>query len=96
MMPLKYSAKDKQPKIEISTVAEDHRVLLSVKDNGIGIDLERFGHKMFKLNQVFHRGYDSKGVGLFLTKAQIEAIGGTITVNSKVGEGTEFVVVLRG
>jgi len=50
---------------------------------------------MFKLNKVFHSGYDSKGVGLFITKNQLEAHGGSITVNSKPGEGTEFKIYLK-
>ncbi|MGK0211502.1 MAG: chemotaxis protein histidine kinase CheA, partial [Polaribacter sp.] len=38
---------------------------------------------------------DSKGVGLFMTKTQIEAIGGSITVESEVDKGTTFKIVLK-
>lgn len=91
---IKYSRTDVSPKIVISSYEADGRVVLSVKDNGIGIDLDRFGDKIFNLNQVFHHGYDSKGVGLFITKTQIESLGGSISVTSKVNEGSEFKVVL--
>jgi signal transduction histidine kinase len=91
---IKYSRKDIQPIIEISTKDIDGRVLLTAKDNGIGIDMKRYGNKVFKLNQVFHKGYDSKGVGLFITKTQIEALGGTIEVKSRPNEGCEFTIML--
>ncbi len=91
---LKYSHPDRVPVITISTYSVDDRVLLSVKDNGLGINLEKYGNKLFKLNQVFHPGHDSKGVGLFITKAQIESFGGNIQVKSKENEGTEFIVTL--
>ena len=50
--------------------------------------------RLFKLNKVFHKGYDSKGVGLFMTKTQIETFGGTIVVESNPGYGTEFTITL--
>lgn len=91
---IKYRREDIQPVIRISSTAEDGRVKLVVKDNGIGIDLQRHGNKMFGLNQTFHQGYDSKGVGLFITKNQIESLGGSIEVKSRPNEGCEFTIVL--
>ncbi|WP_276134845.1 PAS domain S-box protein [Polluticoccus soli] len=91
---IKYSRKDVAPEIIVSTTKMQGRVVLSVKDNGLGIDLDRYGDRLFKLNQVFHHGFDSKGVGLFLTKSQIEALGGSVEVKSMVNEGTEFIVTL--
>ena len=91
---IKYRRENIQPVIEITTTETDGKVKLVVKDNGIGIDLEKHGNKMFGLNQTFHQGYDSKGVGLFITKNQIESLGGSITVKSTVNEGCEFTIVL--
>lgn len=91
---IKYHSTTQQPQITISTYISNNKITLSVKDNGIGIDLEKYGNKLFKLNQVFHTGYDSKGVGLFITKAQIESFGGSISVKSQVNVGTEFIVTL--
>lgn len=71
------------------------QVTLSVRDNGFGIDLEKFANKIFKLSQVFHKNTDSKGVGLYLTKTQIESLGGHITVDSRINEGTTFSVVFN-
>ncbi len=91
---IKYRREDIKPEIKIGSKMVNGKVQLSVKDNGLGIDLKLYGDKMFKLNQVFHQGYDSKGVGLFITKTQIESLGGTITVTGKPNEGCEFIVTL--
>lgn len=91
---LKYHRPGVPPDITICTKMENDKVQLSVRDNGLGIDMVRHGDKMFKLNQVFHAGHDSKGFGLYLTKTQVESLGGNISVESKPDEGTEFVVTL--
>ena len=89
---LKYSRPDVPLIIVVSTYMRDGRPVLSVKDNGLGIDLEKYNGRMFKLNQVFHPGYESKGIGLYITKTQIESLGGSIDVKSEVGVGSEFIV----
>jgi len=91
---LKYSKRDVAPEIIISSRLANDRTILIFKDNGIGIDLKRNGDNMFKLNKVFHRGYDSKGVGLFMTKIQIETFGGRIAVESEPNVGTIFTIEL--
>jgi len=91
---LKYTSKDRRPEITIRTYSIMDRITIAVKDNGLGIDLDKYGHKIFKLNQVFHTGHDSRGVGLYITKTQVESFGGNIQVNSTVNVGTEFIVTL--
>lgn len=91
---LKYISRDRVPQITVSTFIYENRTIISVKDNGLGINLEKYGKKLFKLNQVFHPGHDSKGVGLFITRAQIESFGGTIQVRSQEHVGSEFIVTL--
>jgi len=82
--------------IQISTSAgENEATVLQVSDNSVGIDMEKFGDRVFKLNQVFHEGRDSKGVGLYLIKTQIESLGGSIHVDSTVNEGSVFTIVFR-
>ena len=90
---LKYCKQDVELKIIISTYTQDGEIVLTVKDNGLGIDLQVYGRKIFNLSQVFHPGYESKGVGLYIIKSQIESLGGRVSVKSKVNEGSEFIVV---
>ncbi|GAA4466500.1 PAS domain-containing sensor histidine kinase [Nemorincola caseinilytica] len=91
---IKYRREDVRPCIRVSTHAENGVVQLSVKDNGLGIDMDRYANRVFKLNQVFHPGHDSKGIGLFITKTRIESLGGSIIVRSKLMKGCEFVITL--
>ena len=90
---IKYKAKDRAPEIIVKSEVKNGRNIITFKDNGLGIDLERHGHKLFGLNKVFHRHPDAKGVGLFLTKTQVEAMGGTITATSEVNVGTTFTII---
>lgn len=90
---LKYSKADVPPQINITSAVKEGHVALTFSDNGLGIDLKRHGAKIFKLNHTFHSGYDSKGVGLFMTKTQIETFGGNISVESEPGIGTTFTIV---
>ena len=89
---IKYKAEDKTPEIFIKATVENGVQKLSFKDNGLGINLVRHGKKIFGLNKVFHRHPDAKGVGLFMTKVQVEAMGGKITVESEVNEGSIFTI----
>jgi PAS domain S-box-containing protein len=89
---LRYSSPERSPKIEVKTSLKNGKVQLSIKDNGLGIDLEKHGHRMFGLNHVFHRHKDSQGVGLYMLKNQIEALKGTITCISEVNKGTTFTI----
>ncbi|AMR31580.1 hypothetical protein A0256_09160 [Mucilaginibacter sp. PAMC 26640] len=90
---LKYSQPGLSPQINIGSKIVDGRVVLAFTDNGLGIDLQRHGQNMFKLNSVFHKGHDSKGVGLFMTKTQIETFGGKISVESEPNVGSTFTIV---
>lgn len=90
---LKYHAKERVPEIWLRTTkdAKGH-VILSVQDNGLGINLERYGHHVFKLRKTFHHHPESRGIGLFMIKNQVEAMGGSIRVESIENEGTTFYV----
>lgn len=91
---LKYSRPGVRPEILVLTQTHEGRTRLIIKDNGLGIDMERYGHRVFKLNEIFHSGFESKGVGLYLTKTQVDSYGGSIELKSKPNEGCEFIVTL--
>lgn len=90
---IKYKSEDRVPEIYLESKIEDGKTILSISDNGLGINMERHGHKLFGLNKVFHSHPEAKGVGLYMTKIQIEAMGGSISASSEVGVGTTFTVI---
>lgn len=91
---IKYRHPDRKPSISISSRLTDEGVQLQVEDNGLGLDAERIGEKLFGLYQRFHLHVPGKGIGLYLVKSQVEALGGSITVRSKPDEGSTFTVLL--
>jgi len=61
----------------------------------MGIDLEKNGDKLFGMYKTFHGNADAKGLGLFISKNQIEAMGGSVEVESKVNVGTTFTINIK-
>ena len=70
------------------------RSVLTVQDNGIGIDLERFGPQLFQLFRRFHTHVDGTGMGLYLVNRIVQNHGGRMEVSSTVDEGTTFQIYL--
>ncbi len=87
---IKYSSPERTPVLNIVSEHIENKTVLSFSDNGLGIDLERHGDKLFGMYKTFHRNKDAKGIGLFITKNQIEAMNGSIEVKSTVDVGTTF------
>lgn len=93
---IKYKNPDVEPNyLNISAIEIDHDVQIFFDDNGLGFNLKRDGEKLFGLYKTFHKGKNSKGIGLFITKNQIEAIGGSISVESEELKGTKFIINLK-
>lgn len=91
---IKYRQPDRPCIISITSHVKQDKIILVFKDNGIGIDLKKFGPEVFGLYKRFHLHIKGKGLGLFLVRTQVESLGGTISIDSKEGEGTEFRVEL--
>ena len=90
---IKYADFKRDPVIEIKTEKlEDNSVILTFKDNGLGMNMERVKHRIFGLYQRFHNNIDSKGIGLYLIHSQITALGGYVSVWSEEGKGTIFTI----
>ncbi len=92
---LKYRSPERKPTIKITTQRQDGNILLSVADNGLGIDLEKHRSNFFKIGKVFHKNPNAKGFGLFMTKTQVEAMGGTIWVESQPEKGATFFIEFK-
>jgi PAS domain S-box-containing protein len=89
---IKYRSLYRDLEININVRASENHLILTVKDNGVGIDLKKFGHKIFGMYKTFNNMENSKGLGLFIIKNQIEAIGGKIEVESQLNIGSAFSV----
>lgn len=92
---IKYRSPKRTLRIFVSSKEVGNQIVLVFKDNGIGIDLERNGDKIFGLYQRFHNYSDSKGLGLYLVKSQVESMGGTISLESEVDKGTTFTITFK-
>ncbi|MDW3209026.1 MAG: PAS domain S-box protein [Reichenbachiella sp.] len=89
---LKYAHPERPPIVKVRSFIKNGIKCLEVKDNGLGIDLSKYRDKIFGLRKTFHNHPEARGVGLFITKAQVESMGGVIRVESKIGEGSNFII----
>jgi len=91
---LKYKSPFRKPVINITAQADGRHAILVVKDNGSGMDLKLHGNKLFGMYKTFHGNRDARGIGLFITKNQIEVMGGSIEAESEINVGTVFTIHL--
>jgi PAS domain S-box-containing protein len=89
---LKYHHPGRAPLITLKTRRIGDKIVLSVSDNGLGIDLVKHKDNFFKIGKVFHRHPNAKGFGLYMTKTHVEAMGGRIWVDSVPDEGSIFYI----
>lgn len=87
---IKYKSEHRHLEIKIDLVEDETLTTITFQDNGLGIDLVKYKDKIFGLYQKFHDYHDSKGLGLYLVKSQIESMGGKIEIESDVDVGTKF------
>jgi len=92
---IKYRHPDRPPVIHVSSKVVDEYGLITFEDNGLGIDVEKYKDNLFNLYKRFHFHTEGKGMGLYLVKTQLTALGGKIEVDSKVDEGTRFNIYLK-
>ena len=92
---IKYRSNDRNCEIKISSKYVDGFVRITVADNGLGLNVEKLGNRLFGMFQVFHKTKEGKGLGLYIIKKQVEQLGGRIEVQSEVDKGSEFQVYLK-
>ncbi|MDX1364376.1 MAG: PAS domain-containing protein [Arenibacter latericius] len=85
---IKYKKPNVRPEIKLSLSYVQNYTVLSIEDNGIGLDMKKYGEKLFGMYKTFHEHNDAKGLGLYIVKNQIEAMNGKINAQSQVNVGT--------
>lgn len=91
---IKYRSPERKPEITVEIALDKNNLSLKVSDNGKGIDLKKYGDKLFQLYKPLDNHPQGKGLGLFMTKQQVEAMGGSIEVESQPEKGTIFKINL--
>ncbi|MCC2546644.1 PAS domain-containing protein [Hymenobacter sp. BT175] len=91
---LKYADPNRPARIHVSATVEDGWSVLTVRDNGLGFDGAKYGTELFHLFRRLHSHTAGTGVGLYLVNRIVQAAGGSIEVDSQVGEGATFRVLL--
>lgn len=94
---IKYAQKNQAPMVEINSELTQNFIKIIFRDNGVGIDVERYRSQLFGLYKKFNHSTssnESKGIGLFKIKKQVESMNGKIEVKSELGKWTEFIIYL--
>ncbi|MHC2991605.1 hypothetical protein OB13_08370 [Pontibacter sp. HJ8] len=86
---IKYSSPDRQPKVSLKSAIEGNNIVLTIKDNGLGISEENLT-KMFTLFKRFHSHVEGTGMGLYIVKRIMSNAGGEIEVHSEEDKETTF------
>lgn len=89
---IKYSSPERKPMLSYDFEIIEGQKVLSISDNGLGIDLKKHKNSLFGMYKTFHKNQNARGIGLFITKNQVEAMGGKIEVSSELNKGTTFKV----
>jgi signal transduction histidine kinase len=92
---IKYKSPNRKPVIKLSTTIEGDFLKLKIEDNGIGIDLERHGSKLFKMFSRFHSHVEGSGVGLYIVHKLMTDSGGKIKIESDLSKGTTFYLYFK-
>jgi PAS domain S-box-containing protein len=92
---IRYSSPDRNPEIKITSYKSDDWIIVEFADNGLGMDLNRYRDRLFGLYQRFHGNKEGKGLGLYMTRSQVTAMGGKIEVESEPGVGTKFKIYFK-
>ena len=83
---LKYRSESRTLQVKMRSYIKKPWVYLEIEDNGLGLDLKMHGNKLFMLRKTFHRHPQAKGFGLFITRSQVESMGGKIEAESEVDQ----------
>jgi PAS domain S-box-containing protein len=89
---LQFSHPEREPIIHLTHFQDENEHVFKITDNGLGIELKENKEKVFQMKRVFHKHLSNQGLGLFISKTQIETMGGKIDLESQVNEGTTMII----
>lgn len=92
---IKYARAEESPAISIYTQRDAGVKQLIVADNGSGFDTTNVKDQIFQFPEKFHNNPLSTGIGLYLVHNQVSSLGGTIDIDSKIGEGTKVTLSFK-
>jgi len=92
---IKYCSDERDSFVKLYCLVQGKYVVLCVEDNGIGIDLDKQEFDIFGISTSFKESSGKGNTDLFITKNQVEAIGGRIEVESTIDKGSTFKIFLR-
>ncbi|MEM1340105.1 MAG: PAS domain-containing protein [Bacteroidota bacterium] len=92
---VKYKHSERTPEITMNTRKVKGYIVFNIQDNGLGIDMSKYGNQLFGMYKTFHNNKDARGIGLYITKNQIEAMGGNIMACSELNKGSTFSVYFK-
>jgi two-component system phosphate regulon sensor histidine kinase PhoR len=91
---IKYTPGDRHPDVLIKSYREGTNIIISVSDNGIGINYEEQQLIFEKFRRV-NTNFEGSGVGLYLVNTIITNLGGKIQIESELGKGSTFKVFIK-
>jgi PAS domain S-box-containing protein len=89
-----FRSKERGLTIELSSEESENEIHIHLSDNGSGFDTDKYKDRVFGLYQRFHNSGTGKGLGLFMAKTLVEAMGGKIFLRSEVSKGTRVSIAL--
>lgn len=92
---IKYKKMGNKPELFLQSDLSGDYIILKATDKGIGINLNKYGNRLFNPYQRLHPHIEGKGLGLYLIKIQVEKMGGKINVESVEKKGTTFTVYFK-
>jgi signal transduction histidine kinase len=92
---IKFRHPGRRPAINLQSAVKGEYIQIDIADNGLGIDLQTHKENLFSLYKRFHFHVEGRGLGLYLVKMQLNALGGKIDVTSKEGEGSVFSIWIK-
>jgi len=87
---IKYASPDRESMIKIYTKKQENTTVLTIEDNGIGIDLEKHKGNLFQMFKRFHDHVEGTGIGMYIVKKLMEENNGSIHLESAVNVGTKL------